>query len=340
MDLEKRLREKIRAQGKADSTADAYWHWSKRFLAYCKHSGIGKETKAEIAVERFLSMLANEEDVSSNTQNQAFAAICYLYRDVLGRPLLNVSALRAKRPDRVREVLDQSEIIRLFDELSGVALLCARMMYASSFRIGELGKLRIKDISFERKQIIIRGAKGEKDRLVGFPECLHEAVNRQIESMRVLWRHDAAEGLNGVSLPKAFGRKSPKSHLEFRWYYLLCADEYSRDPITSKLYRHHRDMGNIGRHIKDASNRAEIDKRITSHNLRHSFATHSIEGGVPIHVLQKLMGHTAIETTMTYLHASKDGATAAKSPLEALLANPQSRKQVAPSEPFKLRIIG
>jgi integron integrase len=340
MDLEKRLREKIRAQGKADSTADAYWHWSNRYLAYCRKCGIGKETKAEKAVERFLSHLANEEDVSANTQNQAFASLCYLYREVLNRPLVNVAALRAKRPDRVREVLDQSEIIRLFDELSGVALLCARMMYASSFRIGELGKLRVKDISFERKQIVIRGAKGEKDRYVGFPEVLHEAVERQIESMRVLWRHDVAEGLNGVSLPKAFGRKSPKAHLEFRWYYLFCADDYSRDPITGKLYRHHRDMGNIGRQIKDASNRAEIDKRITSHNLRHSYATHSVEQGVPLHVLQKLMGHTNIETTQTYLHASKDAATAAKSPLETLLANPGQRKPAKDEKPFTLRVVG
>jgi integron integrase len=340
MDIEKRLREKIRAQGKADSTADAYWHWTKRYLDFCSENGIGRETKAEIAVERFLSRLANVDDVSANTQNQSFAALCYLYRDVLDRPLVNVAALRAKRPDRVREVLDQSEILRLFDELSGVGLLCARMMYASSFRIGELGKLRIKDISFERKQIVIRGAKGEKDRMVGFPEVLHEAVERQIESMRVLWRHDIAEGLNGVSLPKAFGRKSPKAHLEFRWFYLLCADDYSRDPITGKMYRHHRDMANIGRQIKEASNRAEIDKRITSHNLRHSFATHSVEQGVPIHVLQKLLGHSNVETTATYLHASKDGVTASKSPLETLLANPGQRKPSKDEKPFTLRVVG
>lgn len=338
MNFEAQLRETIRSQGKADATADAYWGWIKRFLDYCRDNGIGKETQAEKAVEKFLSALANEDDVSANTQNQAFSALCYFYRHVRKRPLVNVSALRAKRPDRVREVLDQSEIARLFDELNGVPLLCARMMYASSFRIGELGKLRVKDISFERKQIAIRGAKGEKDRYVGFTDCLHEAVERQIESMRVLWRYDVAEGLNGVSLPKAFGRKSSKAHLEFRWYYLFCADDYSRDPISGRLYRHRRDMGNVGRHIKDAANRAEIDKRVTSHNLRHSFATHSLEGGVPIHILQKLMGHTNIETTQTYLHASKDGATAAKSPLESILSKPVKRT-VRP-EPFKLRVIG
>lgn len=340
MDFERELRQKIRAQGKADSTANAYWYWVDRFLGYCRKEGIGRETKAEAAVERFLSMLANKENVSANTQNQAFSAICYFFKFVRNRPLVDVSALRAKRPQRVREVLDQSEIVRLFDELHGPALLCARMMYGCNFRIGELGKLRIKDISFERRQIVIRGAKGEKDRIVGFPEVLHDAVSRQIESMRVLWRSDVAEGLNGVSLPKAFGRKSSKAHLEFRWWYLLAADDYSRDPVSGRMLRHHRDMGNIGRQIKDASNRAEIDKRITSHCLRHSFASHSLEQGVPIHVVQKLMGHSDIKTTETYLHVSKDGITASKSPLESLLSNPQPRKSEKSAEPFKLRVVG
>lgn len=341
MDLEKRLREKIRAQGKATSTADAYWYWIERYLKYCSENGTGRETKAEIAVERFLSMLANVDDVSANTQNQAFASLCYLYRDVLDRPLQDVSALRAKRPQRVREVLDQSEIVRLFDELKGVALLCARMMYASSFRVGELAKLRIKDLSFERKQIVIHGAKGEKDRIVGFPEVLHESVQRQVESMRVLWKHDVAEGMNGVSLPKAFGRKSPKSHLSFGFWYLFAADNYSKCPVSGRLLRHHRDMGNIARQIKEASERAEIYKRITSHCMRHSWATHSLEGGVPIHVVSKLMGHSSIETTAGYLHVEKSGITSAKSPLETLLANPGHRKPPAePAKPFVLRVVG
>jgi integrase len=155
----------------------------------------------------------------------------------------------------------------------------------------------------------------------------------------VLWRSDAAEGLNGVSLPKCFGKKASKAHLEFRWWYLLAADDYSRDPVSGRMLRHHRDMGNISRQIKEASNRAEIDKRITSHCLRHSFCSHSLESGVPIHVLQKLMGHAKITTTETYLHVSKDGITAAKSPLESLLASPTPRKPKA-AEPFKLRVVG
>ena len=325
MRLEERLRRKIRSQGKASSTADAYWYWIERFIHFAREKRgewVDPVTLGRRQVEIFLSYLANQENVAASTQNQAFAALCYLYREIYEAPLENVAALRAKRPQATRDVVDQSEIVRLFAELRGTAKLSAMLMYASSFRIGEVGRLRIKDISFARKQIVIRNAKGEKSRVVGFPEVLHEAVGRQIESMKVLWRADVAEGLNGVSLPKAFGRKSPGAHLEWAWWYLFAADNYSRCPQSGRLLRHHCDMGHVARQIKQAAIRAEIPKRITSHCLRHSFATHSLENGVPIHIVQALMGHTSIETTEGYLHVTQDGATAAQSPLERLLANP------------------
>jgi integron integrase len=339
IDIKTEIYEKIRSQGKERSTAKQYTHWTTRFLDFCKAHKIGKETQAEVAVERFLSFLANQLDVSSSTQNQAFAALCYFFGEVRNRPLVGVSALRAKKEQHVREVADQSEIVAIFRELSGVPLLCARMMYGCNFRIGELGNIRVKDISFERKQITVRGGKGKKDRVVGFPEVLHSAVARQIESMRVLHAHDVTDGLNGVSLPNAWGRKSPSSHLDFGWWYLLAADNYSKDPVTGKTLRHHLDMGNIGRQIKRACERAGIDKRITSHCLRHSFATHSLENGVPIHVIQALMGHTSIETTQSYLHVRKDGLTAAKSPLEDLLRNPCEPVYQQSVRPFVPRLF-
>jgi len=242
VDIEKKLRERIKMQRKSDLTADAYWSWCKRFFEFCKVRKIGKETKAEDAVERFLTHLANVEHVSANTQNQSFSSLCYLYREVLNRPLENVSALRAKRPDRVRDICDQSEISDILNQLSGINWLAVAMLYGLGLRIGELAKIRVKDISFERKQIHIYGAKGQKDRFVQFPEPLHEPVRRQIDSMKVLWRHDVADGMNGVSLPDAFGRKSPSAHLEFAWFYLFCSDFYSECPHTKKLYRHHRDV--------------------------------------------------------------------------------------------------
>lgn len=324
-ELETALRRTIHAQGKADSTADCYWDWTQKFLKWVysqKREWIHPKDMGRPEVERFLSSLANDRRVSSTTQNQAFSALCYLYRWVIKVPIEDCSTLRSKITDGVREVVDESELRRLFAELSGIPLLCANLMYGSNFRIGELGRLRIKDLSFERRQIFVRGAKGKKDRVVPFPVVLHDDVRRQIESMRVLWKHDCEDGINGVSLPDAFGRKSPKAHNTFAWYYLFCADDYSKCPHSGKLYRHHRDMDNVGRQIKNAVERAGIDKRITSHCLRHSYATHSFENGVPIHVVSKLMGHSSIEITQTYAHVSKDGITSAKSQLETLLEYP------------------
>lgn len=327
MKLEEQLRETIRMQGLSEKTFEAYWHWIREFVLFARAKRgqwVHPSELRERQVEIWLKHLANDLDVSANTQNQAFSALCYLYRHVIKQPLEGVSAMRAKRPDRIRDVLDQSEIVELFDQLKGKALLAARLMYASSFRIGEIGQIRIKDLSFERKQIVIRGGKGAKDRAVGFPTVVHDAVRAQVDSMRVLWRADVADGRNGVSLPNRFGVKSPSSHCEFAWYYLFTADHESKCPHTGRLFRHHQDMGHIARQIKNAASRCGFAKRVTSHCLRHSFATHSLENNVPIHVVQKLMGHTSIETTEGYLHVTKDGATSAKSPLELLLASPGS----------------
>ncbi len=179
-------------------------------------------------------------------------------------------------------------------------------------------KLVERILSFERRQAVIHDAKGHKGRIVPFPEILHDQVKLQIESMRVLWKHDVADGLNGVSLPYAYGRKHPAARKLFAWYYLFSADEYSKCPRSGMLLRHHQDSGHVGRQIKHAADACGFAKHVTSHCLRHSYATHSIENGVPIHVVQAIMGHANIETTQRYLHVAKDGITSAKSPLEQL----------------------
>lgn len=332
--IETKIRDRIRLQHKSKATAEAYVHWFNRFLSFCKSSRIGSETKAEIAVEKFLGFLAIKERVSANTQNQAFSALCYVYREVFNRPLVDVAALRAKRPDRTRSICDQSELRRIFQAMSGQNLLGCQLMYAAGLRSGELGCIRIKDIDFNRRQIHIWGAKGAKDRVVQLPSVIHEAVQRQIDSVRVLWKMDVAEKLNGVSLPDAWGRKSPSSRLDFAWYYLFASDSYSRCPHSGNLYRHHRDQSGYSKALKDAVRKCGISKRITPHCLRHSYATHSIEGGVPIHTLQELLGHSSIETTEMYLHVSKEGATSTPSPLEQMLTKNND------DHPFKFRIVG
>lgn len=315
-------------EGKEKDTADCYWRWVVRFLQFAKQKRgdwVDPMDMGRHQVEVFLTHLAVKENVAPSTQNQALAALCYLYNVVLQKPLENVRAMRAKKPQIERQVLDQSEIIQLFDELSGLSLLAAKLMYASSFRIGEVGRIRIKDLSFERNQILVQDSKHGKSRVVGFPDSLHEPVRRQMESMRVLWKHDCADGLNGVSLPYAWGRKSPSSHLSFAWFYLFASDHYSKCPASGRMLRHHVDMGNIGRNISQAAKRAGIPKRITSHCLRHSWVTHSLEGNVPIHIVQALAGHSSMETTAGYAHLRKDGPSATPSPIDALaqsLAHP------------------
>jgi integron integrase len=321
MNLEQQLRQTVARQHKADSTANIYWHWCERFILFAKEKRgewVHPKDMGKQQVEVFLRHLAVNERISATTQNQAFSALCYLYRHVIQCPLEDVSALRAKKGDRIRDVLDESEVKLLFDNLSGVNLLAAKMQYASGFRIGEVGKLRIKDLDFNRNQIVIRNAKGDNDRIVPFPKSIHEMVRRQIQSVEILHRFDVEDGLNGVSLPSAWDRKSPSSRIDFNWWYLFPSDNYSKCPKSGKLLRHHRDMNNVARCIKQASQRAKIPKRITSHCLRHSFATHSLEAGVPIHYIQQILGHKSIETTQRYLHCMKSAATAMVSPIDRL----------------------
>lgn len=324
MKLKQQMLHRIRSQGKSDNTFKTYWHWCERFLRWIRDrrgGWIHPKDLGESDVEAWLSSLANgSEWVSANTQNVAFQSICYLYREVLNRPLQSVSALRAKRPQRVRDVLSIEEVDRLFAELDGVELLVAQLIYGCGLRIGDVVGLRIKDVSFDRCQLHIWDGKGRKDRLTQFPAVLHASMRRQIETVRKQHRNDTSKGLKGVSLPDGWGRKSPRSHLDFAWWYVFASEHYSTCPRSGKLYRHHRDRSHLSRRISQASKRAGITKRITSHNLRHSFATHASEQGMPIKTLQELLGHSDIRTTETYLHASRDGVTAAKSPLEALLA--------------------
>jgi integron integrase len=319
---------RIRATGRSEETFKTYWYWCEKYIEFLRSKADqfrDPEITSRNKAECWLSSLANgKEWVSKNTQNLALQSICYLYREVLKQPLEGVNALRSKRPENVREVVDQSELVKLFAAMRGVELLAAQMMYGcSGLRIGDVVKIRIKDISFERKQIHIHSGKGDKSRYVAFPECLHDDVRRQIESMRVVYNDDMRQGLNGVSLPDGFGRKCKSAHKEFGWWYLFASDSYSKCPRSGALYRHHRDKSHIGRLIKDGVKRAGIDKRITSHCIRHSAATHANEMGVDIRTLQVLLGHADIRTTEIYVHANKDKATASKNPLEELLANPQ-----------------
>lgn len=341
MNLEQRMMDRIKVQGKSSETFETYWYYVKGYLAFCADVGIGKETRAEKAVERWLTWLAQSRHVSKNTQNVALQAVCYLYREVLNRPLVGVSAFRSKRPTQVRDVASVESVSRLFDAMDGQNLLAAQIMYATGLRVGLAVSLRVKDLLFDRNQILVHSAKGDKGRYVSFPSIIHDAVRQQLDSVRVLHQMDCdGANPNGVSLPGAFRRKSPRAACDWTWQYLFPSDNLSKGS-EGVLCRHHRDPSTVSKAIKNACREAGIEQRITSHILRHSYATHAHEMGVPMRTLQVLLGHSDIRTTEIYVHADQHQATASASPIESLMQHLARPRQIAtPETKPRLRVVG
>lgn len=328
MTLQEQMQRRIAMQGKSPKTFKTYWPWVESYLRWCRNyfgDWVHPKECGRAEVEAWLTWLANEQHVAKGTQNVALQAVLYVYRELINQPIQNVQAIRAKRPQVVPDVLDSSEVYRLFEQLSGTNLLAAQMMYGCGVRIGDLLGLRIKDISFERCQLTLKSSKGDKWRYASFPSVLHEAVHRQMESAACVHRRDLTQNPNGVSLPGEYRRKCPSAATELGWYWLFPSPNLSRGH-EGVLCRHHMHPSTIARGIKRAGREANICKRTTSHILRHSYATHSHEQGVPLRILQELLGHNDIRTTEIYVHADQTQATAAKSPLESLLRNPPAKK--------------
>jgi integron integrase len=348
MQLKEELRRKIKAQGKSPKTWETYWHYCEDFIKWLRDQNGGTwvhpKDVGRDEIEGWLSWLANHKHVSKNSQNTALQALLYLYRELFGVSIEGVNAMRAKRPVHTREVLSVEDVAKLFNEMEGVELLAAQLMYGCGLRISDAVGLRLKDLNFERCQLSIKAGKGDKWRYTSFPEVIHDAVKKQIESVKVIWRWDRDHNPGGVSLPDAYRRKAPRAANELRWYWLFPGENLSRgeEGVTC---RHHRHQDHIARRIKEAADRAGILTRVTSHVLRHSYATHAHEQGVSARTLMQLLGHESIETTEIYLHADKRGATAARSPLESLLANPQTVTEARHEQPqpqpqsFQLRVF-
>ena len=342
MSLKEDLFRKIKQQGKSIKTAETYWHYCESYLRRLKHNAgdwVHPQKAGRPEIEEWLSHLANDCHVSKNSQNTALQSVLYLYRELLKIDIQNVSAMRAKRPTHTREVMSVEDVGRLFEQLSGVSLLAAQLMYGCGLRISDVIAIRLKDLSFERCQLSIKEGKGDKWRFTAFPEVVHDAVRRQIESVKVLWRHDTQDNPNGVSLPDSYRKKAPRAANELRWYWLFPGDNLSKGH-EGVLCRHHRHPDHVSRQIKEAADRAGILTRVTSHVLRHSYATHAHEQGVPVRTLMQLLGHESIETTEIYLHADKNGATAAHSPLTQLLASSKihAPDREAPKQPVTLKV--
>jgi integrase len=313
------VRSKIRMLHLALSTEDAYCGWIARYYDFC--TGISRQLSPEGKAEAFLSDLALRRRVSARTQNQAFAALLFLYREVVGRPLSQVASLRAKRPhhERTSPSRDQIRALRgaVEDTPTTPARLLVDLLYGCGLRVSEPLELRIKDLLWgegDHGQLLLKGAKGGKDRRVPIPRSCVAPLRLQVDRARTVWEWDRANaGAVGVPLPFSLAHKYPRAPFLWQWFWVFPAANPCDDPRSGHRVRYHLLVDCVQRSVQRASAKVGLEGVITPHVLRHAFATHSRE---PIDTLRQLLGHASLETTAGYLHPEIDRAS---NPLDDLV---------------------
>ncbi|MBM4311585.1 MAG: integron integrase [Deltaproteobacteria bacterium] len=311
------MRELIRLRHLAYSTEQTYLDWAQRFFAYIAQRG-RTDVRAEDARD-FLSYLALNRRVSSSTQNQAFNALLFLFREILKIEMKGLeSTIRAKRGQRLPVVLSVAEVQALLGQMSGRPLLMARILYGAGLRLMELARLRVQDIDFDGGMVFVRGGKGDKDRSTILPETVRDDLRTHLEEVKKLHERDLAAGHGEVFLPDALERKYPNAGRQWGWQYVFPSERLSVDPRTGAVRRHHMSDKSIQNALRSAVKKAGIVKHASVHTLRHSFATHLLMNGVNIREVQDLLGHKHVETTMIYTHVMRDMTKGPKSPLDLL----------------------
>ena len=314
MDL---VRNALRVRHYSLRTEQSYMQWIKRYILYHNKRHPAEMGKSEIS--EFLSYLAVKKHVSASTQNQALSALLFLYKQVL---VLEVDwiddVIRAKRPQRLPIVLSRGDVSRLLKNMSGIHKLLAWLLYGTGMRVSEGVQLRIQDIDFSYRQLTIRSGKGHKDRVTVIPEKLIRPLQQQIDYSRSLFEHDRRENNPGVYLPESLERKYPNAGKEWPWHWLFPAKNLSKDPRSGIIRRHHIYPQSLQRAIKDAAHTACLSRRVTTHTLRHCFATHLLENGYDIRTVQELLGHNDVKTTMIYTHVLNKGGRGVRSPADSL----------------------
>ena len=322
-----RVRNAIRVRHYSIRTEQAYVDWIRRFILF--HGKRHPNELGEADVGRFLTWLAVERNVAPSTQNQALNALVFLYRHVIDRPLGDITnAERAKKPQRLPVVLTQDETKRLFRHLDGNQWLPVCLLYGSGLRLMERLRLRVKDLDFDHRAIVVRCGKGGKDRVVTLPDVLVVPLQRHLESVRNLHDKDLRDGFGAVHLPHALARKYPNAARSWAWQYVFPAAKRSTDPRSGVVRRHHLDDSCLQKAVKLAVLRAGIHKPASCHTLRHSFATHLLERGMDIRTVQEQLGHQDLRTTQIYTHVLQRGGNAVLSPLGDVLGLPGSPGRV------------
>ncbi len=312
------VRRAIRVRHYSRRTEEAYVFWVRRFVRFC---GLRHPTEVgDAEVEAFLSSLAEEGGVAASTQNQAASAIQFLYLEVLHRPFRRPAGMvRAKEPSRLPVVLTAEEVSAVLARLKGVHLLVARLLYGSGLRLLEALSLRVKDIDFNRSEVLVRRGKGGKDRVTMLPVSGREELVEHLRSVRSQHRHDLLAGAGVVELPGAFVRKAPFASRAWVWQWVFPGVRLPAvEGTTSPVGRHHLHDSAVQRAVHDAAVVAGIAKRVSCHTFRHSFATHLLEAGYDIRTVQELLGHRDVRTTMIYTHVLNRGRLGVRSPADAL----------------------
>lgn len=309
------LRDAIRAKHYSYRTEQTYIDWCKRYILF--HN---KRHPAEMGIgeiQAYITYLATNRNVAASTQNQALSAILFLYRNVLLKDIeFPTDVIRPKKPGRLPTVLTKAEALSVIEKMNGGPKLMTQLLFGSGLRLMECLRLRIKDIDFSNKQIIVRDGKGENDRAVPLPDTISLTLKVHIQTVKSLHQQDLNEGYGEVHLPYALERKYPNANREPGWQYVFPASQRSVDPQTGRTMRHHINESVLQRAIKYAVQLAKIDKHVSPHTFRHSFATHLLQNSYDIRTVQELLGHKDVKTTMIYTHVLQRGGLAVKSPLD------------------------
>jgi integron integrase len=311
-----KVRDEVRVRHYSPRTEKAYCAWIRRYIL-CHGRRHPRELGPE-AIEAFLTHLATEGHVSASTQNQALAALLFLYVRVLAQPTAWVSQfVRAKRPARLPATLTAAEVMAVIEPMNGPTRLMASLLYGSGLRLLECACLRVKDLDFERREVLVRDGKGRKDRITMLPDGLAAPLGAHLEQMRAQHEADLRQGAGWVELPDALGRKYPNAGREWPWQWVFPATRTYRAPGTREVRRHHLHETVLQRAVRAASLAARTSKPASPHVLRHSFATQLLEMGYDIRTIQELLGHRDVSTTMIYTHVLNRGGLGVRSPFDA-----------------------
>ena len=312
-----RVRQAIRARHYSPRTETAYVGWIRRYIVF--HGKRHPDEMGATEVRRFLSHLATQGRVSAATQNQAFSGLLFLYREVLQRQLTGLGdTVRAKPNIRLPLVLSHDEVGAILRHLHGTPWLMASLMYGAGLRLLECARLRVKDVEFDRGELMVRDGKGRKDRVTMLPVKLAQPLRAHMERVRLQHDADCQGGAGSVELPGRLAKKYPRGAWEWGWQWVFPATRFYREQGSGQRRRHHLHETMVQRAFKDAVRAAGVPKPASCHSLRHSFATHLLEAGYDLRTIQELLGHSDVSTTMIYTHVLNRGGRGVRSPFDVM----------------------